>query len=35
MIAKIGKERSYRPTIGTNSLHDMTNDNAQNLWIWP
>jgi len=31
MIVKIGKERSCRPTIGTHSLHDMTNDNGTKL----
>jgi endonuclease/exonuclease/phosphatase family metal-dependent hydrolase len=31
MNAKIGKERLYRPTIGTHSLHDMTNDNSTKL----
>jgi hypothetical protein len=26
--AKIGKERSFRPTIGIHSLHDITYDNG-------
>jgi len=29
--AKIGKEDMYRPTIGPNSLHDVSNDNGTRL----
>lgn len=31
MNTKISKERLFRPTIGTHSLHDITNDNRSKV----